>query len=157
MRKYFMSHIDFSEIINVTTDAQQLEYAKQRMTELKLMTEKGNPAVGEINKLAADEAKSFFPKLERRLINRNGGIALTKDTLQKLNERKDYYGVYMYIAFLYGFLEWQVPSKIALLPAVPDTLKCFCSEFSRLFNKYITDNIQKESGDTDQDGKQANL
>ena len=34
-----------------------------------------------------------------------------------------------YLAILYGFLEWQVPEKILLLPAVPDALKAFEGDF----------------------------
>ena len=42
MRKYYLSHIDFSELVNVTADEEQLGSARERMTELKLLTEKGN-------------------------------------------------------------------------------------------------------------------
>lgn len=44
MKKYYMSFVDFSEIINVTADEELLGKACGRMTELELLTEKGNPA-----------------------------------------------------------------------------------------------------------------
>lgn len=42
MKKYYMSFVDFSEIVYVTADEEQLLQAKDRMTKLGLLTEKGN-------------------------------------------------------------------------------------------------------------------
>lgn len=140
MKKYYLSHIDFSEIINVTADEEQLKEAMERMTELKLLTEKGNPSVGAISSMVSDLSKSFFLKLQRRLRYRKGGITAVRDTLKKLYARKDYYGFYLYHSFLYGFLEWQVPGRVVLLPAVPEALKCYCTEFMAAFDKFIEEN-----------------
>ncbi len=128
MKKYYLSHIDFSEVINVTADEQQIERAKARMTELRLLTDKGNPSPATIAKMTENLSRSFLNKLEKRLSRRDGGIYAVKETLEMLYERNDYYGFFLYVAFLYGFLEWQVPESIMLLPAVPDALKCYCSE-----------------------------
>lgn len=51
MKKYYLSHIDFSELINVTADEEQLDIARERMIELGLLTEKGNPATAKIGSM----------------------------------------------------------------------------------------------------------
>lgn len=140
MKKYYLSHIDFSELVNVTADEEQLSSARERMTELKLLTEKGNPATGAISSMVSSFSKSFFLKLQRRLRYRKGGVTAVRDTLKKLYDRKDYYGFFLYISFLYGFLEWQVPVRVVLLPAVPEALKCYCSELMAAFDKFIEEN-----------------
>ena len=129
MKKYYMSFVDFSEIINVTADEEQLTKACDRMAELELLTEKGNPSTAQIGIVAQAEAGPFYDKLKKRISRRPGGIAGAKDTMQKLYDRKEYTGLFLYLAFLYGFLEWQVPEKLLLLPAVPDALKTFEGDF----------------------------
>lgn len=157
MRKYFTSHIDFSEIINITTEPEQLGKARRLLSELNILNAKDAPAVREINKETAVLAKPFLQKLHRRMIDRRGGITLVRDTLKMLYKRKDYYGCYFYIAFLYGYLEWQVPNKLVLMPAVPEVLQCYCTAIIRQFDKYIEKNVQTESEDAAPDGKQTNL
>lgn len=151
MKKYYLSHIDFSELINVTADAEQLEIAKTRMIELGLLTEIGNPATAAIGSMVDSLSKSFFIKLQRRLRYRNGGIASVKDTMKKLYDRKDYYGFFLYIAFLYGFLEWQVPGRVVLLPAVPEALKCYCTDLITAFDKFTEENSDKDISDNTED------
>ena len=68
-------------------------------------------------------------KLKKRISRRPSGIAGAKDTMQKLYDRREYTALFLYLAILYGFLEWQVPEKILLLPAVPDALKAFEGDF----------------------------
>lgn len=145
MRKYYLSHIDFSELVNVTADEEQLGSARERMTELKLLTEKGNPVTGAISSMVCSLSRSFFDKLQRRLRYRNGGIGAVRDTLKKLYDRKEYYGFFLYVSFLYGFLEWQVPSRLVLLPAVPEALRCYCTEFMAAFDKFIEENADIET------------
>ena len=108
MKKYYMSFVDFSEIINVTADEEQLTKACDRMAELELLTEKGNPSPAQIGSVAQAEAGPFFDKLKKRISRRPGGIAGAKDTMQKLYDRKEYTALFLYLAILYGFLEWQV-------------------------------------------------
>lgn len=57
--------------------------------------------------------------------------------MQKLYDRKEYTALFLYLAILYGFLEWQVPEKILLLPAVPDALKIFEGRFSGAFDERL--------------------
>lgn len=150
MKKYYLSHIDFSEIINVTSDEEQLQSARNRMAELGLLTEKGNPSTSAIVSMTQTSSKSFFVKLNKRLSRRFGGCELILNTIKKLCIRKDYYGIFMYIAFLYGFLEWQLPERVTLLPAVPEALKIYCLEFILDFEKWLADN-------TEDSAKQGNV
>ena len=75
MKKYYMSFVDFSEIINVTADEEQLTKACDRMAELELLTEKGNPSTAQIGIVAQAEAGPFYDKLKKRISRRPGGIA----------------------------------------------------------------------------------
>lgn len=136
MKKYYLSHIDFSEIVNVTADEEQLSRARERMKELKMLTDKGKPLASSISLTAKVESGALFTKLRKRL-RRRGGIRSVMATLHMLNDRKDYYGFFLYLAFLYGFLEWQVPEKLTLLPAVPEALKSFCGKFLESMDKNL--------------------
>lgn len=148
MKKYYLSHIDFTEIANVTADEKQIKRAKRRMAELGLLTEKGNPAISAIASFVMSRSPAFLIKLQKRLSRNYGGIKNVADTLQKLCDRKDYYGFFLYIAFLYGFLEWQVPEAIILLPAVPEALKCYCNEQMKAINKFMSGNNSGENAET---------
>ena len=68
-----------------------------------------------------------------------------------LHNRKDYYGFFMYIAFLYGFLEWQVPERVMLLPAVPEALKCYCGELLLALDKFLSSSKDSEDIEEDED------
>ena len=149
MKKYYLSHIDFSEIINVTTDEAQLFRARERMLELGMLTEKGRPSTTALNSMVRGGSEAFFIKLQKRLRRRNGGAAAVKDTLKMLCDRKDYYGFFLYIAFLYGFVEWQVPERVTLLPAAPDALKYYCNEFVAAFDVFLGESTQEEREETD--------
>lgn len=144
MRKYYISHIDFSEIVNVTADPAQLETARKRMKELGLLTEKGNPSPATIGAAVNRLAPPFFSKLGKRISRRPGGIDGVYETLQDLYERREYVGYFLYIVFLYGFIEWLVPEQIALMPASPETLKVFCTTFTERFSAF---RAEKESED----------
>lgn len=154
MKKYYLSHIDFSEINNITTDEEQINNSCKRMQELGLITEKGNPSFVQISKIAEDLTPSFFSKLEKRIRRRTGGIRGVYEVFKKLNDNKEYTGMFFYLAFLYGFLEWQVPERIALLPASYDALKVFCSEFINTFENYFQ---EKGSERFMEDGNEENL
>lgn len=144
MRKYFISHIDFSEIVNVTTDPAQLETARRRMKELGLLTEKGNPSPATIGAAVNRLAPPFLSKLSKRISRRPGGINGVYETLQDLYERREYVGYFLYVVFFYGFIEWLVPEQIALMPASPETLKAFCTAFTERFTAY---RAERESED----------
>lgn len=150
MKKYYLSHIDFSELINVTADPEQIKEARARMQELGMLTEKGNPSVSSLTVTANNGSRSFFIKLRKRL-RRRGGIRGVRATLQMLYSRKDYYGFFLYIAFLYGFLEWQVPERVMLLPAVPEALKCYCGELLAALDKFLSTSKDSEDIEEDED------
>ena len=147
MKKYYMSFVDFSEIINVTADEEQLTKACGRMEELELLTEKGNPSPAQIGIIAQAEAGPFYDKLKKRISRRPVGIAGARNTMQKLYDRKEYTALFLYLAILYGFLEWQVPEKILLLPAVPDALKIFEGDFLTAFDERLAAEAAGESTD----------
>ena len=157
MKKYYLSHIDFSEIVNVTTDEAQLSHARERMQELGMLTEKGKPSASTIADMARANSHAFFIKLQKRLRRRNGGAAAVKETLYMLCGRKEYYGFFMYIAFLYGFVEWQVPERVVLLPAAPEVLKCYCIEFVAAFDAFLNVNNHEDSRETIDNGRQTGM
>lgn len=156
MKKYYLSHIDFSEIVNVTADDEQLSRARERMQELKMLTDKGKPSVRSLSKTANSELGPFYLKLRKRL-RRRGGIRAVNATLHMLYDRKDYYGFFLYLAFLYGFLEWQLPEKLTLLPASPEALKCYCGEFLDAIDKYLPNGKETDGGDPADDEDQEDL
>ena len=87
--------------------------------------------------------------MKKRISRRPGGIAGVKNTMQKLYDRKEYTALFLYLAILYGFLEWQVPEKILLLPAVPDALKIFEGDFLSVFDERMAVEASGESTDTE--------
>lgn len=151
MKKYYMAFVDFSEIVNVTADEAQLEKARQRMMELGLLTEKGNPSPSQISSMTASVSAPFFDKLERRISRRPGGIAAVKGTVDKLCDKKEYTALFLYLCILYGFMEWQVPERVLLLPASPDALKLFASDFLAAFETYMADGGKESEGAVDHD------
>lgn len=150
MKKYYMAFVDFSEIINVTADTEQLEKAKVRMAELELLTEKGNPSTTQLRALAEQTSGAFLDKLQKRVARRPGGITAVRDTFQKLFDKKEYHAMFLYLVFLYGFIEWQVPERTALLPASSEALKIFMTEFMTGFYKRLQ---KEESEDIAEDDK----
>lgn len=149
MKKYYMSMIDFSEVVNVTTDQEQLEKAGERMKELGLTTEKGNPSPKQIKELVTATSPAFFDKLRVRLARRRKGIEGAYGTFAKMYETEDYYGMFFYMAFLYGFVGWQVPEGISLMPTKADTLKIYMCEFIEVFADYLSALINEEAGAAD--------
>lgn len=151
MKKYYMSFVNFSEISNVTADEEQLKKSRDRMAELGLLTEKGNPSLSQINSIVLSVSSPFFDKLRKRLSRRSGGFQQVHDTFQKLNNRKEYLGFYLYLSILYGFLEWQVPERVAVLPAVPEAIKAFVGDFMSAFDHYMENN-SSESEEAEENG-----
>lgn len=154
MRKYYMSYVDFTEIANITTDTEQLNRATERMKELGILTEKGNPSTVQLTSLANSIVPSFLSKLERRLRRREGVYQTTLNNICRLYEQKEYHGLYLYLAILYGFLEWRVPERLSLLPGDADTLKSYFAIFIAMVQealisaeskKFETDVMQEES------------
>ena len=157
MKKYHMAFVDFSEIVNVTADEAQLEKARARMIELGLLTERGNPSPSQINSMTASVSAPFFDKLKRRIGRRPGGISIIKDTVKKLFDKKEYTALFLYLCFLYGFMEWQVPERVLLLPAAPDALKLFASDFLTAFETYLANSGQESGKTAEYDNEQENM
>jgi hypothetical protein len=137
MRKYYESHVDFSEIETVTCDKISHENAIEKLTEAGAFNEKGKPNVNFLNTLSGATSAPFFTKLERRLARRRGGIGGAYETFKNLLSRKEYTAMYLYLVILYGFLEWRVPELLSYLPAAPDVLKIFMGEFLADFEEFL--------------------
>lgn len=148
MRRYYMSIVDFSEIENITADKERAELSKEKLKEYGLLTEKGNPSSMQIALLSRQTSDRFLHKLSRRMERRPGGIESVYKTFEQLEKKKEYTAMYMYLAFLYGFMEWRVPRKIALLPASNEALKVFFTEFKGNFEEWC-ENRNRESEDAE--------
>ncbi|WP_143530241.1 hypothetical protein [Massiliimalia massiliensis] len=140
MRKYFMSFIDFSEVINITSDPIQTEQALKRMSELEILDQKGKPNPTNIKNLANDTVPAFLDKLNRRVRNRFGGVNSINKTFVKLYRNQELIGFYLYLTFWYGLIEWQVPESTRLLPADPEALQLFYNEFMVIFDQFLKEN-----------------
>lgn len=137
MKRYYMSIIDFSEIENITADKNRVEQSKESLKEFGLLTEKGNPSTMQIALLARQTSEKFLFKLSKRIERRPGGIKGIFDTFEYLEKKKEYTAIYMYLTFLYGFLEWRVPRKISLLSASGEALKVYFTEFKSIFAQWL--------------------
>ena len=144
MRRYYMSIVDFSEIENITADEKRAVQSRELLKENGLLTEKGNPSSTQIALLSKQTTERFLQKLSRRMLRRPGGIDGVFKTFEALETKKEYTAMYMYLAFLYGFIEWRVPRKIALLPASNEALKVFFTAFKEDFIKWM-ENVPNES------------
>lgn len=150
MKKYFLSHIDFSEIKYVTADEEVIEAAKKRLTSAGILTEKGNPSPSQISGLTDRLVPSFFRKLQKRMDRIPGGVRDVCNTMNRLYERREYTAVFFYLAFLYGFMEWQVPRLVSIMPASAEVLKVFCLDFLTKLS-VLANEAEKESEDNEQD------
>lgn len=139
MRKYYMSHVDFSEIATVSTDEISKEIAISKLTESGAINEKGKPDANFLSTLCGSVSSPFFMKLHKRLSRRRGGIGGAYEILKKMHSAKEYTAMYLYIVIMYGFLEWQVPDLLVQLPAVPDALKMFMAEFIGDFEEFVNE------------------
>ena len=137
MRRYYMSIVDFSEIENITANAELKEQGQEILKESGLLTEKGNPSNAQITLLSKQTVEKFLYKLSRRMDKRPGGIEGVYETFVQLEKKKEYTSMYMYLAFLYGFVEWRVPRKISVLPANNEALKVFFTQFNADFTKWL--------------------
>lgn len=156
MRKYFLSHIDFSEITYITSNAELIDTAKDQLTSFGLLTEKGNPSPSHISELADRLVPSFFRKLQKRMDRIPGGVRDVCATMNKLYERREYTAIFFYIAFLYGFMEWQVPRRVSAMPASNEVLKIFCFEFITKLSACL-DKHEQDSEDDKTDDEKADI
>ena len=143
MKKYDMSIIDLSEVINVTTDIEQLQNANERLKELGLLTEKGNVSAATVQRIIDRYAVPFFEKLQRRLARKPGFLEDIYDMFTSLIEREDFCGAYLYLTFWYGYLQWRVPEAIALAPADDRVLTCVAAALQKAFSKFMEETAEE--------------
>ena len=151
MRKYYVSHVDLSEIEAISVDKTSLEISIEKLTEAGAINAKGKPDINIINNLSGSLSFPFFGKLSRRLSRRRGGIRTFYETVQKLQSAKEFNALYLYIVIHYGFIEWQVPALVTCMPAVPDVLKAYINEFMADFEEFINEQDAKEAESSDND------
>lgn len=132
MKRYFESHIDYSEVEYITTKEKQITRANDTITELGLLNGK------KLNSELITQAirpEEFFNRLQYRMKNLHG-FSDAVDNLHMLYERRDYYGVYLYLVFLFGFVHWRTPRELSILPASSEYLKQYLSEFMKVLDQY---------------------
>ena len=139
MKKYYMAIVDFSEIYNVCPDSEQLEKARERMKQLGLLTEKGNPAPSVIGETVSRMSTAFLERLDRRINRWQGGIYGVQNKFERLYDKKDYDGFFFYLTVIYGFVEWHVPEAVRLMPAVPEVMKIFAENLLNAFYDYVSE------------------
>ena len=144
MKKYFVSHVDFTEIAAVSTDQITLDTAVEKLTEAGAINAKKKPDVNYLNTLSATVSLPFFSKLQKRLSRRRGGITAVHTLMKNLYTGKEYTAMFLYLVIQYGFLEWQVPEMLTYLPAVPDALKAYMTEFIADFEEFIAELAAQE-------------
>ena len=137
MKRYYVSRIDHTEVINVTTDPEQLQKARQRLVDLEMLDSDGTVHKAELEELAVKISEHFFTRLQRRFRFPPLDPATVTYTMEALCLREEYYGLFLYMAFLYGLLGWHVPEKVSLLPAIPDALAIFCTHMTANFRTYL--------------------
>lgn len=143
MKRYFESHIDFSEIESITTNEEQITATHDELAELGLLNGK------KINPEPISEAiqpEMFFNRIDRRMRNRPSGLENMVSTLHMLYDRRDYYAVYLYVVFLFGFVQWRTPHPFAVLAANPDYLKQYLPELLQLLDEYMLSRQAEETG-----------
>ena len=149
MRKYYMSHVDFSEIDTLSNDEITRKNALAMMTEAGAINAKGKPDANVINNLSGSSSYQFFSKLSKRLSRRRGGIRAVYELLQKMQAAKEYTAMYLYIVIHYGFLECQVPRLVTCLPVIPEALKMFLTEFMADFEEFMSELDAQETADAE--------
>lgn len=137
MKNYYMSIIDLSEIRNITANKETLDAAEAELYDRGILTDKGNVSPANIRRITESNCPQFFEKLKRRLSRRENAFEDIFNTFKMFNESGEYTSVYLYLAFLYGFIQWRVPLEINLISSNYETLKAFCSEFVKKFDEFI--------------------
>ena len=148
MKKYFVSHVDLSEIATVSATAGEKEKILERLSELGVLNTKRKPDMGYIKDMSDSLSRSFFVKLKKRLSRwRNGGIDGIYNTMKNMYAAKEYTAVYLYLSIFYGFLEWQVPPEVTLLPASVEALKAYEGEFMKAFELFMNNVEEAEEAE----------
>ena len=145
MKNYYMSIIDLSEIRNITANKETLDAAEAELYDRGILTDKGNVSPANIRRITERNCPQFFEKLKRRLSRRENAFADIFNTIKMFNESGEYTSVYLYLAFLYGFIQWRVPLEINLISSNYETLKAFCSELVKKFDEFIRQGDENEA------------
>ena len=140
-----MIQIDLSEIRNITTNKETLDAAEAELYDRGILTDKGNVSPANIRRITESNCPQFFEKLKRRLSRRENAFEDIFNTFKMLNDSGEYTSVYLYLAFLYGFIQWRVPLEINLISSNYETLKAFCSEFVKKFDEFIRQGDENET------------
>ena len=145
MKNYYMSIIDLSEIRNITANQETLDAAEAELCDRGILTDKGNVSPANIRRITESNCPQFFEKLKRRLSRRENAFEDIFNTFKMFNESGEYTSVYLYLAFLYGFIQWRVPLEINLISSNYETLKAFCSELVKKFEEFIRQGDENEA------------
>lgn len=145
MKNYYMSIIDLSEIRNITANKETLDAAEAELYDRGILTDKGNVSPANIRRITESNCPQFFEKLKRRLSRRENAFEDIFNTFKMFNESGEYTSVYLYLAFLYGFIQWRVPLEINLISSNYETLKAFCSELVKKFDEFIRQGDENEA------------
>ena len=145
MKNYYMSIIDLSEIRNITANKETLDAAEAELYDRGILTDKGNVSPANIRRITESNCPQFFEKLKRRLSRRENAFEDIFNTFKMLNNSGEYTSVYLYLAFLYGFIQWRVPLEINLISSNYETLKAFCSELVKKFEEFIRQGDENEA------------
>ena len=94
----------------------------------------------------AIQPEMFFSRIDRRMKNRPSGLENIANILHMLYDRRDFYAVYLYVVFLFGFVQWRTPRPFAVLAANPDYLKQYLPELLRLLDEYMLSRQAEETG-----------
>ena len=139
MIRYFESHVDLSEVEYITTNEEQISRANDAMTELGLL--KGKKLNYELITQTI-KPEQFFTKLRNRVQHRRGGFSEIANNMRFLYDRKDYYGLYLYLVFLFGLIQWRTPRQFAVLSANPEYLKQYLTELMGILERYTAENSE---------------
>ena len=145
MKNYYMSIIDLSEIRNITANKETLDAAEAELYDRGILTDKGNVSPANIRRITESNCPQFFEKLKRRLSRRENAFEDIFNTFKMFNESGEYTSVYLYLAFLYGLIQWRVPLEINLISSNYETLKAFCSELVKKFDEFIRQGDENEA------------
>ena len=145
MKNYYMSIIDLSEIRNITANKETLDAAEAELYDRGILTDKGNVSFANIRRITESNCPQFFEKLKRRLSRRENAFEDIFNTFKMFNESGEYTSAYLYLAFLYGFIQWRVPLEINLISSNYETLKAFCSELVKKFDEFIRQGDENEA------------
>lgn len=74
MRKYYLSFVDLSEVINVTANPDQISWALDQLRKSYFIDNLNEPNRIQIGNFAASIFPSFFDKLSIRIAHWQGGI-----------------------------------------------------------------------------------